>query len=167
MTANTYPGLTALIADLAESEEERVLMDRVAELLPFSAAPADPPSHLFSRVLDRIEAETGPASFEKNGFFFARGSKLPLLPYPGDNQVQVLWMDHATGARAVLVRMPPNAPFPAHGHDHIEDLYVVEGEATLAGVTMRAGDYCRAPKDTEHTDMRSGPFGAVAFVVQR
>lgn len=160
-------GFAALLEELAETAEEERLMARALEFLPMAVTPSEPPASLLDRVLERVREPQGPLTFEKDGFYFARTGQMAELPYGGGNTVRLAWLDQATGARVVLVRMPPDTDFPEHGHDHIEDLFVVEGEATIAGVTMRAGDYCRAPAGTAHTDMRSGPNGVVAFVVQR
>ncbi len=162
-----YHGLAALVDELAESAEERALIERALEMLPYAVRPSEPPPGLLDRVIGQVTDENGPATFEKDGFYFARVKQLPNLPYGSGITVKLAWLDEKTGARAVLVQMPPNTEFPEHGHDHIEDLTVIEGEATISGVTMRAGDYCRAPKGTTHSDMRSGPRGVVAFVVQR
>lgn len=166
MTEMTH-GLAALVDELAESADERAVIARALELLPYAVRPSEPPASLLERVMSQVTDERGPATFEKDGFYFARVKQLPNLPYGDGITVKLAWLDEKTGARAVLVQMPPHTEFPEHGHDHIEDLTVLEGEATIAGVTMRVGDYCRAPAGTSHTDMRSGPNGVVAFVVQR
>ena len=168
MTAEaTYPALDALIADLAENEDEWVLMSHAAEMLAYAASEATPPAGMFSRILGRIAVDSEPATFERDGFFFSRGEKNPWITIQDGNNVKFLWQQQETGARVLVVNMPPNTEFPAHSHDLIEDLYVVDGEAWVAGVLMRRGDYCRAPVGTAHTDLRSGPAGVVAFVVQR
>lgn len=168
MAHASFPGLDALIADLAESEIERSVMLRGAELLAYAASETPPPPAMRERVLDGVaKVANEPATFESQGFYFARGAASPWRDISDGIEVRFLWSDRETGARAMLVRMPPDTDFPEHLHDHIEDLYLVSGDATVAGVFMRAGDYCRAQPGSVHSDMRSGPAGVVAFVVQR
>lgn len=163
-----FPGLDVLIADLAESETERSVMLRGAELLAYAASETPPPPAMREHVLDGIaKAASEPATFESRGFYFARGAASPWREISDGIEVRFLWADRETGARAMLVRMPPETNFPEHLHEHVEDLYVVDGDATVAGVYMRAGDYCRALQGSVHSDMRSGPTGVSAFVVQR
>jgi hypothetical protein len=160
-------GLEALLADLSDDAGERALMQRALRVLPYAAPLVEPPASLKNRILDAIPAQPQPATFEAQGFYFARSEAIEAVELPGNNRIKWLWTDPATGARVGLVIMPPNATFPAHPHDHIEDLYLIEGEAWVAGVHMRPGDYCRSPVGTAHVDLRSGATGAVSFVVQR
>jgi hypothetical protein len=159
--------IDALLAELSEDDGERDVMRRVIDLLPFAAEEVEPPAALRQRVLQAISEDARPATFTEQGFYFARSDAIEPMTVPGNNRIKWLWTDPDTGARVGIVYMPPNAQFPAHPHDHIEDLYLVEGEAWVAGVHMRPGDYCRSPIGTAHVDLRSGEHGAVSFVVQR
>ena len=49
-----------------------------------------------------------------------------------------------------LVRMAPGVSAPIHTHAHLEHCYVVEGEATVAGERLGAGDHHIAGKGTVH-----------------
>lgn len=159
--------LAALVDELAENEEERAVMGRAVQLLALSAAEAEPAPDLRERVLLRAARPEQRAAFAANGFFFARGQELGWTPIAEGIDLKVLYQDSETGARTLVVRMAPGRHFPPHAHAAIEDLYLVEGEAWVAGVPLRAGDYCRAPAGSEHNDVRSGPSGALAVVVSR
>lgn len=54
------------------------------------------------------------------------------------------------GAITALVRMAPGARLPGHRHMTAEQFYVLEGDAHVAGHLLRAGDYHRAPRATDH-----------------
>jgi len=118
-------------------------------------------------VLFRRIAEPRPPVFSVGISLFARSNDMEWLPYAPGVQVKLLYVDPATGAQTVLVKMEPNVPFPEHPHPAIEDLFLIEGDAYVGDVLMRAGDYCRAPAETEHNDVRSGPSGALSLVVSR
>jgi anti-sigma factor ChrR (cupin superfamily) len=56
--------------------------------------------------------------------------------------VKPLMSDAASGARTELMRIDPGAHVGEHGHDELEEIYVLEGEFSDAERTYRAGDYC-------------------------
>lgn len=156
----------ALLDELAETDDERATMAMALDLLAYAAPPATPVAGLRTRVLERI-AEPRPPVFSVGISLFARSNEMEWLPYAPGVQVKLLYVDPATGAQTVLVKMEPNVPFPEHPHPAIEDLFLIEGDAYVGDVLMRAGDYCRAPAETEHNDVRSGPSGALSLVVSR
>lgn len=159
-------GFDALLGELAENDEERASMAHALRLLAYAAPPATPPPGLRERLVARLAARERPPAYEKDGFYFAHGDRFEWLVLPGNSRIKFIYQD-ASGARTALVEMPPDTFFPAHDHDHIEDLFVVEGDAWVAGVHMVAGDYCRAPAGTSHVDIRSGSSGVRAVVVSR
>ena len=61
-----------------------------------------------------------------------------------------------------LVRMAPGTSYPRHRHADIEENYLLEGDLTISGVTMKAGDYCRAEPDSVHSDIRTS--GGCQFI---
>ena len=63
-----------------------------------------------------------------------------------------------------LVRMEPGIRYPAHRHVDLEELYILEGDLRVQGVTMRPGDYCRADAGTVHDEV-STEKGAVFIVM--
>jgi hypothetical protein len=162
-----HADLDELIAGLAESDSEHALMRRAVDLLAYVPVETEPPASLRARVMSRVAAATRAPQFEADGSFFAMAASLPWADIAPGIKLKVLWLDPATGAQTAMVQMEPNISFPPHGHEGIEDLYVVQGDAWVGDIPMRAGDYCRATQATDHSDIRSGPAGAVAFVVHR
>src|SRR5262249_29222199 len=59
-------------------------------------------------------------------------------------EIKTLFVDRARGYVTKLVRMPPGSALRPHRHVEVEESYVLEGELLVSGVSMRAGDYCRA-----------------------
>jgi ChrR Cupin-like domain len=160
--------LDALIADLAENDEEAKLMGAAARMLAYAADGPAPSAGLKARLLARIAEPAGrSAQFIAESSFFARAEGIDWVPLAPGIDVKVLFDDPGTRARTLLVRMGPSLHFPEHLHDLIEDLYLVSGEAWVGEVPMAAGDYCRAEAGTEHNHVRSGPAGALAVVVSR
>lgn len=131
----------ALLDELAETDDERATMATALDLLAYAAPPATPVAGLRTRVLERI-AEPRPPVFSVGISLFARSNDMEWLPYAPGVQVKLLYVDPATGAQTVLVKMEPNVPFPEHPHPAIEDLFLIEGDAYVGDVLMRAGDYC-------------------------
>lgn len=61
-----------------------------------------------------------------------------------------LFNNPAVGSSTMLMRMTAGSILPSHHHDHIEELYVIEGDCYSAGQRLTAGDYHRAEGDSEH-----------------
>ena len=156
-----------LVVDLAEDQAEATLMMGALQLLPLAAEQVEVPSELRDRIKRRIADSKRPATFVEAGSYFARSSEIGWLPYAEGVEVKPLYNDPASKAQTVMVRMAPNRPFPPHDHAGDEDLYLIEGDAFVGDVPMRAGDYCRAIEGSAHNDVRSGARGALAIVVTR
>jgi hypothetical protein len=160
-----FAGLT--VGEIAESEEERELLERVVGLLPLAAPAAEPDSAMRERLMERIATERRGPVFEAHESLFVLGSGMEWSEIVPGIEWKVLYHDPERGARTAVIRMAPNLLFPPHEHHGIEDLYLVEGTAWVGDIEMRGGDYCRAPEGTEHNDVRSGASGALAVVVTR
>jgi quercetin dioxygenase-like cupin family protein len=159
--------IAALLDELAENDRERDVMGGALRLLAYAAPDVEPAPGLRARVLARIADDGRGAAFTAGVSYFARAQEMEWTPYAPGISIKLLFQDTATGARTVLVRMEPGLDFPPHPHNAIEDLYLVEGEAWVGDIFMRAGDYCRAPAGTEHNDVRSGASGSLAVVITR
>jgi anti-sigma factor ChrR (cupin superfamily) len=127
--------------------------DELAAVVP----PQTPNAKLRERVLDRIASEAGArnsATIDKNGMRFVLSN---LMPWEGTSiagvETKVLFRDARSRMVTQLVRMSPGTSFPHHRHAEIEDCYVLEGDLTLSGVEMKAGDYCRAEPGSIHTEI--------------
>ena len=161
------PDLDALVAELAENEQERTIMSRAVRLLAYAPTDVQPSHDLRERVMTRVATANRGAQYVANGDFFAHANQMDWLKLTDGIYVKVLFMDPETRARTTLVRMDPNLDFPSHPHGEIEDLYLISGDAWVGDIPMRAGDYCRANAGTEHNAVRSGASGSLAVVVAR
>ena len=74
-----------------------------------------------------------------------------------------LFIDHRAGYEAFLLRFDPGARLPAHPHDATEECLMLEGEAWIGGLSLKAGDYHLIPGGTGHPESRS-ENGAVIYV---
>ena len=63
---------------------------------------------------------------------------------------RTLRRDEATGGSTVLIRFEPGARFPAHRHPAGEEVFVVEGQATIGNEHLQQGDYLYAAPDSIH-----------------
>jgi len=77
--------------------------------------------------------------------------------------VRRLHRDPADGRATSLVRMPGGARYPRHRHASTEELYLLEGDLTVEGERLRAGDYCAAGPGTIHGETTSD--GGCTFVL--
>lgn len=62
-----------------------------------------------------------------------------------------------------LLRLEPGAALPPHDHPHDEECIVLEGEARIGELVVRAGDYHCARAGSPHGVIRS-EHGAVLFL---
>ena len=79
--------------------------------------------------------------------------------------VKPLLADAATGARTELMRVDPGAYVGEHGHDQLEEIYVLSGEFSDAERTYRAGDYCVRAVGAMH--VASSKTGCTMLLVYR
>jgi anti-sigma factor ChrR (cupin superfamily) len=61
-----------------------------------------------------------------------------------------LHVDRATGIATSLVRMLPGASLPCHQHIGVEQVFVIEGDCSIAGQKLMPGDYHRAEAGSIH-----------------
>lgn len=78
-------------------------------------------------------------------------------------KIRIKMLHEAGAMKAFLLRLEPGAVLAAHDHDEDEHCLVLEGEAYLGEVHVRAGDYHVAPKGTRHGVIRS-ESGALLYI---
>jgi anti-sigma factor ChrR (cupin superfamily) len=112
---------------------------------------------LRAAVLDAVARHAGAEAVTvKDGVRFVRSTLLGWEPGAvGRVQVKRLHHDSKRGYQSVLIRMLPGDRYPSHRHAEAEEVYVIEGDLTLNGVTMLAGDYCRAEAGSSHSEVTS------------
>ena len=58
--------------------------------------------------------------------------------------------DEATGDVTVLIRMQPGCSYPAHRHNGVEEVFILQGGYRDARGTHRAGDYVSNEAGSAH-----------------
>ena len=151
----------------ASCEEELRSLGAVVDALALSAPLASPSVKLRQRLLDAVgTAVTGPSAAARGDT--PRVSSGVLLQQPGlliSRSQDITWEEVAPGiARKLLyldverayatslIRLAADTRYPSHRHADVEEILVLEGDLQLHGVTMRAGDYCRAEPDSIHLE---------------
>ncbi len=79
--------------------------------------------------------------------------------------VKSLRYDHATQrSTTILLKFEPGAHYPYHNHPAGEELFVLEGEVTIEGAKLTAGDYLYTPPGFKHAvDSEQG--GTLFFMI--
>ncbi|MGD0117488.1 MAG: cupin domain-containing protein [Candidatus Binatus sp.] len=128
---------------------------RVTDELAGAVSPQAPSAELRERVLNKIASEVRAghsATIDKNGMRFMLSNLMPWEETATKGiETKVLFRDAAHGMVTVLVRMAPGTSSRHHRHAAVEESYVLEGDVTISGVEMKAGDYCRAEPGSVHT----------------
>jgi anti-sigma factor ChrR (cupin superfamily) len=138
----------------------------VAARLGQAARPVTPSTAVRARVLDRIRAMPAATLLDRDGVRIVRSAQ---LTWQAGNapavEIKTLHTDAERGFVTMLVRMEPGAVLVAHRHADLEESYVLEGDLQVAGIEMRAGDYCRAEPGSLHEGVRTRG-GCVFIAVQ-
>jgi len=164
--------LGAVPADEAKSFEEHLsagcdacarelaAFTAVVDQLSLVAPPERPADHVRSAFLARVSEPR----FEEDGVLFVRSGQMPWqassIPQVSRKQ---LFRNEESGYRTQIVRLEPGGRYPSHRHVETEEIYLVEGDLSVSGVIMHAGDYCRAEPGSVHEDVRT--IGGCTFVV--
>lgn len=82
-------------------------------------------------------------------------------PYRG---VRVRELSATRDQAILMLACAAGATFPPHDHAGTEDVYILSGDATLDGRTLRAGDFLHAEPGSHHHDMFS-PSGCEALII--
>lgn len=133
--------------DASQDEILRGLLDAVA--------PMSPPRDLRAKVLGHVRAQTALQTLRAD-----EGAWEDVAP---GVRMKVLFVDDQAGTRSFLLRFAPGASLPAHAHRGPEECLVLEGEAMLGDVAVRAGDYHLAPCGSKH-GVVSSRTGALLYL---
>lgn len=98
------------------------------------------------RLIGRIAAE-------RAGITTVRAHEGEWLSFVPGVEGKTLHDDGRT--RIWLARMAPGATVPAHVHEGVEEILILEGSCTLGGETRSVGDFERAPRGSSHPEMLS------------
>lgn len=118
----------------------------------------EPPSGLKARVLKAIR----PAAPTDGGMPLVEAAATGLkyvfaqeengwqkLPVPGA-YVKLLSLDPARGFAVVLGKLDAGARYPAHRHQHSEQIYVLSGDLHIGSQRLGAGDFHHADAGSVH-----------------
>jgi anti-sigma factor ChrR (cupin superfamily) len=146
LPSSEIPTLEAHLSACAECRQEmEALRPIVGAFVSWPTDVLRPPESLWSRLAQRIAAETGQAPL--------------LLPpqRPGEPDWQeaapglsykVLAADTDKDRVSLLVRLAPGAHYPPHCHAGVEELYLLQGELWIDDKKLYPGDYSRAEAGT-------------------
>lgn len=143
--------------------------------LGYGVLPVTPRAEVRSRLLNRVRAEAGGAMRPGPSETEAGLDRSDLtIVHSAEGQweaggapglvVKRLFLDHAGQRLTALGRMKAGSRYPSHRHADFEELYVLEGDLTVEGQVLRAGDYCAALGGTVHRDTYSDR-GCMFFVL--
>jgi quercetin dioxygenase-like cupin family protein len=140
---NEYEG--HLLDGCPRCEAELKAAEGVAPLLAYSVDPAAPPPRLRAALLDEIatRARIGVDRPGSAGEWVT--SRIPGV------RTRTLQIDAEKRRIVMLVKAAPGFRYPAHQHDDLEELVMLDGELVFGGVTTyRAGDFIRSEAGTSH-----------------
>ncbi len=144
--------------DLAE---ELTAYQTAVGLIPYTAEPipmaVDLKDRLFARLgLGPVESVQPQTSLAEDlplvtELFSIRSENLEWKAHrtPGV-QCAVLFVDPVQRMRSLLVKATAGVVYPLHRHEGAEEIYMLEGELVLDGVTYFAGDYIRSVAGSMH-----------------
>ena len=151
--ARSFEAHLAEGCDICQAELES--FEQTVRAVAFSAAEAEPPPRVRAELLATVtksvpekSVESAPASLEQFVSILASEGKWREL---GEGVLlKNLHVDRATGIATSLVRMLPGAALPCHQHIGVEQVFVLEGDCSIAGQKLTAGDYHRAEAGSIH-----------------
>jgi len=141
-------------------EECRTALRELGDVMADLAAGVSiaPPLTLRERLLQLV-AENPTASghardgvlLRKAGLLIMRSDELPweAAPIPGVLS-KSLFVDEKRKYATSLVRVEPKAVYPSHRHNDIEEVFLLEGDFFVDGVSMAPGDFCRSEPGSVH-----------------
>lgn len=89
-----------------------------------------------------------------------------LAEPPGDVDAMILRINPRTGARTLLVRIPPGGTIVAHTHRAAVQHFVIEGEYQTEGITLKAGTFRLLPENADVSAITSEGGATVLMVFE-
>lgn len=92
----------------------------------------------------------------ESGIFIARTESMEWRagPIPGI-WVKPLFVNPKEQYSTSLVRMDAGTRYPSHRHSGTEDVFLIEGDLMVEGLSLRPGDYCNAQPPSIHRESRT------------
>jgi anti-sigma factor ChrR (cupin superfamily) len=158
----------------AHSTESQQL-GRVLDFLPASLDLITPPAEAKRTLLARIRTEQA-AERQQKPFTARTSGTLPSFSFKredgsGWNQtfdgvwIKVLAEERDLGYKMMLMRMEPGAHYPEHHHTGVEQCYVLEGQVSVQGEKLFAGDFHRAAAGSDHQEITTETGTKLLLVV--
>ena len=98
----------------------------------------------------RIEAQLDGLEQEPPGTVTLRAEEGDWKPVTEQIAVKILAVDRDSGMQTKLMRFAPGAELVSHPHSKIEECYVIEGDVTVGGLSLKAGDFHLAEAGSDH-----------------
>lgn len=98
----------------------------------------------------RSSGESGDRTEIRPGILIARSSSMTWRSSADGIDSKLLFEDAERRYATSLVRMQARASYPPHCHAGVEEVFLLEGDLSLEGITLHSGDYCRADAGTIH-----------------
>lgn len=73
------------------------------------------------------------------------------IHYHGISVISLRYDEAAQRSTTILLKFEPGASYPYHNHPAGEEIFVINGEATLESVTLAQGDYLYTPPGFKHS----------------
>lgn len=102
--------------------------------------------HLRNRLLARVAEEEAGITKSKH----AEATWVPFIP-----GVDARILHEADGTKTWIARLAAGGRVPAHFHQGVEEVLILEGSCFLGDELMVPGDYQRARHGTHHPEMHS------------
>jgi len=152
--ARSFEAHLAEGCDICQAEVES--FEQTVRAVAYSAAEAEPPARVRAELLAMV-SKSGPEQTGESVPTRDMGQVVSILASEGKWQelgkgvlLKLLHLDQATGIATSLVRMLPGAALPCHQHIGVEQVFVLEGDCSIAGQKLTPGDYHRAEAGSIH-----------------
>lgn len=148
-----------------ECEQEMRACGEIAAGFGTIAAVEPPPSLRETLLTWVATAPRAPGVlFQRHGVVILRSAELEWQPFAPGVDYKTIHSNTDRRYNTMLVRMSPGARYTAHRHVDVEEVFMISGDMNVAGVIMRAGDYCRGEADSLHGET-SSEAGCVMLVM--
>jgi len=152
--ARSFEAHLAEGCDICQAELES--FEQTVRAVAFSAAEAEPPARVRAELLATVSKSVPEKSVESVPVA-SLGQFVSILASEGKWRelgegvlLKNLHVDRTTGIATSLVRMLPGAALPCHQHIGVEQVFVLEGDCSIAGQTLMPGDFHRAEAGSIH-----------------
>lgn len=141
LPSSDRPLVEAQLSACADCRREMEMLRPIID--DFAASRTDvlrPSDSLWSRLADRIAAETGEEPARPAAPRWVEPEWKEVAP---GISCKLLATDAEEGRVSMLVRLAPGTDYPPHRHGGVEELHLLQGELIVDGQTFHPGDYRR------------------------